>query len=136
MLGVPAVFHSLYCLDLLRQYTWLQSGNYGPSPVNNKNEFITYPLVSLPPSFQNSTDLENRVRVDSCIETIRQALMCTADMAPLFVVEGEGENRKKLGLKRLVKCKDWKQIFGRDLVSERLGVGLVIAKADDNGFWE
>ena len=66
--------------------------------------------------------------------------MCTADMAPLFVVEGEGENRKKLGLKRLVKCKDWKQIkgeFGRDLVSERLeSVGLVIAKADDSGFWE
>jgi hypothetical protein len=60
------VFHQLHCLNVLRQYTWLD--HYETLPEGFKGD----------PVF-------NRVHVDHCLETLRLALMCNADLTPHFM---------------------------------------------------
>ncbi|KAJ8586434.1 hypothetical protein M405DRAFT_795536 [Rhizopogon salebrosus TDB-379] len=53
--------HVLHCLNLLRKVTWFEY--YGP----------------IEPSFQNAPEIV-RMHIDHCIETIRQNIMCNADV--------------------------------------------------------
>ncbi|KAG4427682.1 hypothetical protein IFR05_016836, partial [Cadophora sp. M221] len=61
-------FHQLHCLNLIRKYTWMQMGRY-----------------TMPPPELNSTAVGNRMHVDHCIETLRLALMCFADVTPILM---------------------------------------------------
>ncbi|KAM0446986.1 hypothetical protein ACHAO4_008965 [Trichoderma viride] len=62
-------FHQLHCLNVIRQYTWFQAGKYHDE---------------IPVDMQDS-EIGNRMHVDHCIETVRIALMCYADVTPLFI---------------------------------------------------
>ncbi|OAL29030.1 hypothetical protein AYO22_02466 [Fonsecaea multimorphosa] len=56
--AVPAVFHNLHCLDIIRRGVYIQ---YYPE--------------ELTPSF--------KPHIQHCIDSIRQSLMCEADMTPV-----------------------------------------------------
>ncbi|KAJ5893246.1 hypothetical protein N7495_004937 [Penicillium taxi] len=69
------VFHHLHCLNVLRQYIWRDS----------------YADDLLPILFKNRSSLIVSAHVDHCIETIRLALMCNADVTPYLLYEKEAE---------------------------------------------
>ncbi|KAK7184349.1 hypothetical protein PSPO01_09726 [Paraphaeosphaeria sporulosa] len=81
------VHHQIHCLNMIRQYTWL-------------NEFNA--------SFFGLEDGPklNRMHVDHCIETLRLALMCRADTTPLLVRLG-GEHGTKADFNSHHKCVKW-----------------------------
>ncbi|KAJ6149819.1 Protein of unknown function DUF3328 [Penicillium samsonianum] len=60
------VFHQLHCLNLIRQYTYLDSYEVPPE------------------GFQRSPEM-SRIHVDHCIETLRIHLMCAGDVTPVLV---------------------------------------------------
>lgn len=60
------VFHQLHCLNYVRQFTWL---DYYENPPNDLNHGA----------------VANRMHVDHCIETLRLALMCNADVTPYLI---------------------------------------------------
>ncbi|MCJ1475783.1 hypothetical protein MMC13_004447 [Lambiella insularis] len=60
------VFHQLHCLNMIRQYTWLDA------------------YATPPPGLDRSPEM-SRTHVDHCIETIRRALMCVGDVTPVLV---------------------------------------------------
>lgn len=67
------VFHHLHCLNVLRQYTWKDS----------------YPDDMIPSLFKLNTPVVARAHADHCIDTLRQALMCAADVTPYLVYKAE-----------------------------------------------
>ncbi|KAJ4397177.1 hypothetical protein N0V93_001401 [Gnomoniopsis smithogilvyi] len=67
------VFHHLHCLNVLRQYIWRDSYPEGLVPSLLK---FNSPAVALE-------------HTDHCIETLRQALMCSADVTPYLLYETE-----------------------------------------------
>jgi hypothetical protein len=69
------VFHHLHCLNVLRQYAWHDS----------------YPEELLPSLFKYNSPLAVRAHVDHCIETLRLALMCNADVTPYLLYEQKAE---------------------------------------------
>ncbi|KAJ6128951.1 Protein of unknown function DUF3328 [Penicillium samsonianum] len=60
------VFHQLHCLNMIRQYTYLDSYEVPPE------------------GFQKSPEM-SRTHVDHCIETLRIHLMCAGDVTPVLV---------------------------------------------------
>lgn len=83
---------------MIRQYTWLLASKYAPQDI--------------PPSL-NSSAVGNRMHVDHCIETVRLALMCAADVTPYLIEVDEGAplgGRADFGA--VHKCRDWGKIEG------------------------
>jgi hypothetical protein len=62
-IGGIEVFHHLHCLNLVRQYTWVDH-------------------YETPPSDLLAGPVGNRMHVDNYIETLRLALTCNADITP------------------------------------------------------
>ena len=69
------VFHHLLCLHVPRQYIGRDS----------------YPDDLLPSLFKHNSPLVVSAHVDHCIETLRLALMCNADVTPYLLYEKEAE---------------------------------------------
>jgi hypothetical protein len=65
-----SVFHELHCLKRLRQYTWKE--HYFPNLTSNDERL-------------------NRLHTDHCLEILRQAIMCRADIS-LFTLQWSEEN--------------------------------------------
>ncbi|GKZ63334.1 hypothetical protein AnigIFM49718_011407 [Aspergillus niger] len=74
--GWLEVYHQLECLNLVRQYTYFQSGDY-------PQDLIPEELLKRPE--------RNREYVDHCIETLRQAIMCHGDATPMLVTKERDE---------------------------------------------
>lgn len=109
--GLPDVFHQLHCLDTVRQYTWLLAGNYGTSPATVAGELKQHPLIPVPPVFDGTSDVANRMHADHCIETLRKTLMCHADVTPLLILRDDNNpigDRPDFNLHQ--KCRDWEAI--------------------------
>lgn len=87
------VFHQLHCLNLIRQFTWLDRYIVRPSDLRGS-------LV------------ENRMHVDHCIETLRLALMCNADVTPFLIRDrNNGATRAPLpDFDTFHKCKKWEPL--------------------------
>ncbi|KAE8332168.1 hypothetical protein BDV39DRAFT_200322 [Aspergillus sergii] len=76
------VFHQLHCLNLLRLTVW------GVDMYSNHD-------VDIPP------------HVDHCIESLRQAIMCSADVAPIVWSWEDNEHRLKGHTDTLHTCRDF-----------------------------
>jgi hypothetical protein len=48
---------------------------------------------AMPPTELNSTAVGNRMHVDHCIETLRLALMCFADVTPILMLNDPSRRR-------------------------------------------
>lgn len=87
------VFHHLHCLNLIRQFTWLDHYD------------------SIPQGLSATDHVMNRMHVDHCIETIRLALQCNADITPYLV---RRQDDRTLGAKSDFnawhRCKSWNGI--------------------------
>jgi hypothetical protein len=93
--GILEVVHQLHCLDLIRQYTWLLMGGYGS-----------------PPGALRSSAVGNRMHVDHCIETLRQTLMCHADVTPLLVrLDPESPTGTRADFSAHHKCRDFERVM-------------------------
>ncbi|KAF3807196.1 hypothetical protein GCG54_00008651 [Colletotrichum gloeosporioides] len=68
-IGVVEVFHHLHCLNMLRQYIWKDS----------------YPQDITPSLLKSNSPEIARDHTSHCIDTLRQALMCTGDVTPYLV---------------------------------------------------
>ncbi|OJJ99190.1 hypothetical protein ASPACDRAFT_120321 [Aspergillus aculeatus ATCC 16872] len=100
------VFHHLHCLNVLRQYI-------------GRDE---YPEGRLPRILKQNSPLAIRAHVDHCIETIRLALMCNADVTPYLLYEKGGESPSQVPAREdfqaFHKCKrfdrllDWVRLNG------------------------
>jgi hypothetical protein len=92
------VFHHLHCLNMLRQAIARD----------------LYPPNLLPSMFRNSSPAVIEKHVGHCVETLRQALMCTADVTPYLVFEGNvGEGRKdREDFEASHKCRNFGGIRG------------------------
>lgn len=77
-IGEIEVFHHLHCLNFVRQYIWSESYNEDqlPSLLNHEGE--------------RSGEV-NKLHASHCIEVMRQALMCNADLTPYLMFKTPGE---------------------------------------------
>ncbi|KAI0147544.1 hypothetical protein GGR57DRAFT_515806 [Xylariaceae sp. FL1272] len=90
------VFHQLHCLNLIRQYTWFQAGKYHDHP---------------PSTLAVGSDVARRMHVDHCIETVRLALICNADVTPMIsVVDHEDSHGYRADFNAHHKCRDFAKI--------------------------
>ncbi|KAL0934572.1 uncharacterized protein CTRU02_211371 [Colletotrichum truncatum] len=71
--GGVEVFHHLHCLNMLRQYIWRDS----------------YPENIIPSLLKLNSPEVARNHTNHCIDTLRQALMCTGDVTPYLVYKTE-----------------------------------------------
>ncbi|KAI6322301.1 hypothetical protein MCOR29_004806 [Pyricularia oryzae] len=78
--GVTEVFHHLHCLNVLRQHVWRDA--YAPAGAHGEAEEDERP--PLPATLRR----EARAHADHCVDTLRQALMCTADVTPYLIYAG------------------------------------------------
>ncbi|KAK3949208.1 hypothetical protein QBC32DRAFT_400402 [Pseudoneurospora amorphoporcata] len=103
MMGFLDVFHQLHCLNLVRQYTYRDAYDY-----SNVTAFRAPQEVV-------------RGHIDHCIETIRKAIMCTADVTPVVFLKDEtrkGGSKSDFNIKK--KCRDFERI--REWVAANVGV--------------
>ena len=98
--AILEVTHHLHCLNLIRQYTWLQSGNYGPDSVGK---------VDTPVDLRSS-DVGNRMHVDHCIETLRRVLMCHSDVTPMLSMESTESLIAKADFNLNMKCRNFAKV--------------------------
>lgn len=104
MLGFFDVFHQLHCLNLVRQYTYHLTGSYDYSNVT---------------AFRAPQEVV-RGHIDHCIETIRKAIMCTADVTPVvFLKDSSRKGGSKSDFNIRKKCRDFERI--REWVGENMG---------------
>ncbi|GAB7336035.1 hypothetical protein MBLNU13_g08852t1 [Cladosporium sp. NU13] len=73
------VFHQLHCLNFIRQYTW--DGYYARHPER----------VDVPAAIGLDSEVGRRMHADHCLESIRIALMCHADITPVGLVRLDDE---------------------------------------------
>jgi len=87
------VFHSIHCLDMIRQYSYMDEYDYSDNPTfQDDAEFI-------------------RSHVDHCIEALRIRLMCYADVTPfLHRVEPGAELGATPDFNTQHKCKKYDKI--------------------------
>ncbi|KLU83035.1 hypothetical protein MAPG_02102 [Magnaporthiopsis poae ATCC 64411] len=78
--GVTEVFHHLHCLNVLRQYIW-RDGYASPGHDDDDER------PPLPSMMRHGSSREH---TDHCIDTLRQALMCSGDVTPYLVYAGDG----------------------------------------------
>ncbi|KAF2752791.1 hypothetical protein EJ05DRAFT_505670 [Pseudovirgaria hyperparasitica] len=95
-IGTIEVFHHLHCLNSVRQYVWQDQ----------------YPK-DLRPSFLEHN--ESRAHVSHCISTLRQALMCNADLTPYLWYEGEDGGPAKEDFGAAHQCKRFDSIVSATL---------------------
>ncbi|KAH8821356.1 hypothetical protein F5884DRAFT_827610 [Xylogone sp. PMI_703] len=85
-----SVYHELHCLKRLRQYTWQEY--YHPNTTDEDKRL-------------------NRLHTDHCIDVLRQAILCHADIS-LFTLEwSEAEPMPRADFSHEHICKDWRRIF-------------------------
>ena len=53
---------------------------------------------------------EHAIHVDHCVDSIRQSIMCAADISPLVWLWDEKENEAKAVMETLHTCRDWEAI--------------------------
>jgi hypothetical protein len=110
------VFHQLHCLNIIRQYTWLQSGNYKPETVND-TQYEDIPEI--PEGFRTSA-VANRLQADHCIETLRLAIMCHGDVTPVLIhTDRNAPLGERADFSSHHKCRDFEKI--RDWMGNHVG---------------
>jgi hypothetical protein len=77
------VFHSLHCLDMVRQYTWKDQYDYSENPTFQDDDEFLRTVSRLTPSKIILTDVLLK-HVDHCIDALRIRLMCYADITPFL----------------------------------------------------
>ncbi|KAI1126941.1 hypothetical protein F5Y10DRAFT_293286 [Nemania abortiva] len=93
------VFHQLHCLDMIRRYTYLD----------------WYTEETMPDDMKNTPAEDMREHIDHCVTTLRLALTCTADVAPILMSRGRGKDeisvdpdmRTTHKCRRLDKIQEW-----------------------------
>ncbi|KAK0613276.1 hypothetical protein B0T14DRAFT_556935 [Immersiella caudata] len=84
------VFHELHCLKRLRQYTWKE--HYFPNITPNDERL-------------------NRLHTDHCLEILRQAIMCRADIS-LFTLQWSEDNlHPRADFSQEHECVDFQAVF-------------------------
>ncbi|TEA19375.1 Cyclochlorotine biosynthesis protein O [Colletotrichum sidae] len=81
--GAIEVFHHLHCLNMLRQYIWRDS----------------YPQDIVPSLLKSNSPHVARDHTSHCIDTLRQALMCTSDVTPYLVYKRKGSSATEAPLR-------------------------------------
>ena len=88
-MGGLEVFHSLHCLDMVRQYTYKDEYDYSDNPTfQDDDEFLR--LVSFFILPRRYLSLTYSKHVDHCIDALRIRLMCYADVTPFLHEVSEG----------------------------------------------
>lgn len=93
-IGTVEVFHHLHCLNVIRQYI-------------QRDE---YPAGVVPWLFKLNSKKVARDHVTHCIATLREALMCNADITPYLWFKGENGGVAKEDFGASHKCKNWDSI--------------------------
>ena len=66
---------------------------------------------AMPPTELNSTAVGNRMHVDHCIETLRLALMCFADVTPILMLDDpESPEGIRANFRSQHKCRNFDRI--------------------------
>jgi hypothetical protein len=87
----------------IRQYTWLQSGNYAANATEEDDVPIPIDLTS--------SEVANRMHIDHCIETLRHTLTCHADITPLLIREDpKAPTGQSLDFNTHHKCRNFSKI--------------------------
>lgn len=105
VLGFLDVFHQLHCLNLVRQYTYRDAYDYSNVTAFRAPEEVV------------------RGHIDHCIETIRKAIMCTADVTPVVFLKDEsrkGGSKSDFNIRK--KCKDFERI--KEWVGGHMGFAM------------
>jgi hypothetical protein len=84
------VFHELHCLKRLRQYTWKE--HYFPDISENDERL-------------------NRLHTDHCLEILRQAIMCRADISLFTLQWSEDSLHPRADFSQEHECVDFEAIF-------------------------
>ena len=110
------VFHHLHCLNVVRQFAWRDR----------------YPEGLMPTLLKYNSPAVARAHVDHCIETLREALTCNADLTPYlwYKYAGDGDGPAKEDFQATHKCKRFDRIV--DWVKEN-GVNVPIAAVTAKG---
>ncbi|KAK3349067.1 hypothetical protein B0T25DRAFT_623934 [Lasiosphaeria hispida] len=92
VMGFLDVFHQLHCLNLVRQYTYRDEYDYSNVTAFRAPREIV------------------RGHIDHCIETVRKAIMCTADVTPVLFTKDphEPSGRSDFNIKK--KCRDFARV--------------------------
>ncbi|KAL9612138.1 MAG: hypothetical protein Q9167_003254 [Letrouitia subvulpina] len=108
------VFHHLHCLNMVRQYATRDR----------------YPEGLVPTILKYNSPAVAVAHVDHCIETLRAALTCNADLTPYlwYKNSGEGDGPAKEDFQATHKCKRFDRIV--DWVKEN---GVVVPAAAVKG---
>jgi len=85
------VFHQLHCLDLLRQAVWPDRYNWSTS--NDK-----------------STQRRTPRHLDHCVDSLRQSLMCSADISTLHFEWVPKYHRNYISAKATHTCRNFEKI--------------------------
>lgn len=93
--GTVEVFHHLHCLNVVRQYV-------------QRDE---YPDGLVPWLFKSNSKQVARDHVTHCIATLREALMCNADLTPYLWFKGKVGEVAKEDFRASHKCKNWDSII-------------------------
>ncbi|OJJ42237.1 hypothetical protein ASPZODRAFT_155448 [Penicilliopsis zonata CBS 506.65] len=85
------VFHQLHCLNLVRLKAWTaENPEYGDNGVN--------------------PHLQKMDHIDHCIDTMRQSLMCSADISPIVWNWDPASQSAKGRASTLHTCRDFEAI--------------------------
>ncbi|KAF7978950.1 hypothetical protein HWV62_44175 [Athelia sp. TMB] len=87
------VFHQLHCLDYIRYALYPEY--YGPQDHTG---------IIAPPG---GPDEEPFDHLDHCLNNVRSALMCNADLTPVVTQWDAGTHRNWVRLDVVHTCKDW-----------------------------
>ncbi|KAE9363153.1 hypothetical protein N431DRAFT_357011, partial [Stipitochalara longipes BDJ] len=87
------VFHQLHCLNLIRKAFYPK--RYNTSLFDEDGETLVY---------------VRWIHLDHCIDTIRQSLMCSADVAVIGYEWFEREKMTRGRFNAVHKCRDWSRI--------------------------
>ncbi|MCJ1355239.1 MAG: hypothetical protein MMC33_005230 [Icmadophila ericetorum] len=85
-------YHRIHCLHLIRQYTYRHTYNFSAEH---------YYFWDQPPA-------QLLDHVEHCIENVRSAIKCNADVTPLLM-EKIGRDMR-VGLRKRAKCREWEGI--------------------------
>jgi hypothetical protein len=91
------VFHQLHCLNFVRQYIWSDSYDADQVPT------------LLTQDGERSGEV-NKLHATHCIEVIRQALMCNADLTPYLMFKTLGASPVTEDFNASHKCKKFDRI--------------------------
>ncbi|KZP22482.1 hypothetical protein FIBSPDRAFT_824591 [Athelia psychrophila] len=98
------VFHQLHCLNFVRKALY-------PEHYNDSNRHHAHATTSIPP--QTPGDLSEPFdHLDHCINNVREALMCNADLTPVVVQWDPDTQWHYAHLDVVHTCKDWVAIQG------------------------